>query len=42
MESINNQQSSIDIVIDDIKVSSKEKANFLITKDNDEYQINNQ
>jgi len=42
MESINNQQSSIDILIDDIKVSTKEKANFLITKNDDEYQINNQ
>lgn len=42
MESINNQKNSIEVVLNDIKISSTDKAKFLITKEDDEYKINNQ
>ncbi len=42
MESIDNNPSSIEVVLNNITVSSDKNMNFLITKDDNEYKINNQ
>ncbi len=42
MESLDNNSNSIKVVLNDITVSSQQNTNFLITKENDKYKINNQ
>jgi hypothetical protein len=42
MESISPSADSMEIVLNDITISSEKNINLLVTKQKDEYQINNQ
>ncbi len=42
MESIDSSDSSMEIVLNDITISSDKNINLLVTKQNNEYKINNQ
>jgi hypothetical protein len=42
MESIEKSISSMEIILNDITVSSENNINLLITKKDNEYKINNQ
>jgi len=42
IESSDNKQNSMDIILNDIKISSDKNINLQITKENDQYKINNQ
>lgn len=42
MESLEKSDSNVEIILDDITISSQNDINLLVTKQNNEYKINNQ
>ncbi|OQB40962.1 MAG: hypothetical protein BWY04_01119 [candidate division CPR1 bacterium ADurb.Bin160] len=42
MESLNPFTDSMEIILNDITISSEKNINLLVTKQNNEYKINNQ
>jgi|GEM_PF-1891805 len=42
MESISQTPKSMELIMNDITISSQNNINFQVSKEDDEYQINNQ